>query len=91
MKNATLCALALISSASTAVAGEFDTAMGSYLDTDISEWASDPILLAAVRAQNEVSKHYADSQIHSMDQQWREQVGTTDTPPHWPSSGQSGR
>lgn len=37
MKNATLCALALMASASTAVAGECDTAMGSYLDTDISE------------------------------------------------------
>jgi len=63
-----------------AQAGEFDAAMQTYLESEIMSWASDPVLIEAIRAQNEMTAGYSAADIEAADQRWRAEVGTSDTP-----------
>ena len=64
----------------SAHANEFAPAMEAYLSESIMQWASDPVLVEAVRAQNADYDGIDQSQIDAMDQAWRAEVGTGTTP-----------
>lgn len=80
MKILTLAASLFVGSVSAVLAGEYDVAMQSYLDSSISSWVSDPVLMQAINAQNETSSGYDQGVIDSMDLDWRAQVGTGNAP-----------
>ncbi|TCP42457.1 hypothetical protein [Rhodovulum marinum] len=64
--------------ASTAQAGEFDTQMAAYLDSSVRGWASDPIIIQAITAQNATTASFDQAQIDGLDTSWRAQVGSSD-------------
>lgn len=65
---------------STAAANEFGPAMQDYMNAQIMEWANDPVLIEAIRAQNEMTAGYSPADIDAADQRWRAEVGTSNTP-----------
>lgn len=46
-------------------------AMKAYLEDILSSWAHDPVLVAAVKAQNQKTKGYTQAEINTMDQKWQ--------------------
>lgn len=71
---------ATILACSAAAANEYEPAMQSYLQDNVVTWASDPVLVDAIRAQNARTSGYSQDQIIAMDQDWRAQVGSADAP-----------
>lgn len=55
-------------------------AMQAFLDESIRSFAQAPEIIAAVRAQNASTAGYDQSEIDALDQQWRAEVGSADTP-----------
>ncbi len=80
MKSLFLSTVVLSSSASLVQAAEFDDVARSFLAENISNWANDPILIDAIRAQNAETGGYDLSEIETLDQTWRGEVGAADTP-----------
>ena len=70
-----LTAAALLLAALPAFANDAEPKMREYLETQISTWAQNPVLIEAVRAQNATSEGYSQAQIDEMDQAWRAEVG----------------
>lgn len=62
--------------ATTASANEFGPAMEAFVDGQASTWASDPQIVAAIRAQNSHTSAYDQGQIDALDTQWRASVTT---------------
>ncbi|MBP0482943.1 hypothetical protein [Sagittula salina] len=60
---------------SMAFAAEPDSAMQSFLDTQIMPWVETPMLIDAITAQNANTAGYDAAQIDALDQQWRAEVG----------------
>lgn len=80
MKKLCMTSLALVLSGTVAMADEFSPALEEYLNTNIVSWASDPVIIAALREANSQTSDYSADQINSMDQAWRAEVGTSNTP-----------
>ena len=80
MKPTFLTAAALTLAAQIGHATEFDAAARSFLENNVAGWATNPILIDAVRAQNTKTAGYAASQIEQMDQVWRAEVGAATAP-----------
>lgn len=57
-----------------AAANPYAPAMQGYLQTFISTWANDPVLVQAIKAQNEQTEGYSQADIDAMDVQWRADV-----------------
>lgn len=66
--------------ASASQAADYAPAMQSYLESDIMAWATDPVILQAIRAQNAVTAAYDQAQIDALDTAWRAEVGTSAMP-----------
>ncbi len=79
IRTAFLTALAT-ATAGLAQANEFGPALENYLDTVVSGYISDPVLVDAIRAQNEVTADYSEDRILELDQAWRGEVGASSTP-----------
>jgi len=79
MKRLTLSAI-LLAAASSASANEFAPAMQAYLENEVSAWASNPVLIAAVRAQNAHHAAIDQARIDALDTAWRAEVGAASTP-----------
>ena len=75
-----IAAFAVVAGAHSAGAGEFDAKLNELAASEISAWASDPVIVAAIRAQNQVSRDYTDSEIDSLDKSWRSEIGTPSQP-----------
>ncbi len=73
--GAALCALALPVSAN-----EYEPMMREFFETEVSGWASDALLIEAVRVQNERTGGLTADEIDALDQRWRGEVGASDTP-----------
>lgn len=71
-----LCALF----ATTAAADEFTPLMRDYFETAISGWAQSDVLVQAITEQNSRTVAYDQAQIDALDQAWRAEVGTGNTP-----------
>ncbi|MGB5560610.1 MAG: hypothetical protein WBN04_21670 [Paracoccaceae bacterium] len=76
----TILAIPLLCLASAASANEFEPAMRGYLAAEIAAWQNDPIIIAAIRAQNAKTAAIPQSQIDALDIAWRAEVGAVDTP-----------
>lgn len=75
-----LIALALAALPAAAFANEFAPAMDSYLEQNVMDWATDPILLEALRAQNAANAGIDQARIDEMDASWQAEIGTGTTP-----------
>jgi hypothetical protein len=80
MKRTMLAAAFLALGAQGALAVDYRTSMESYLDTRIAGWAQDPVIVAAIRAQNALTADYDQPRIDALDAAWRDEVGTAQTP-----------
>lgn len=61
-------------------ANDLKPALEDYMQSEISTWADDPRLLAAVIAQNEMTEGYTQGDIDALDQAWRGEVGAANQP-----------
>lgn len=68
-------AAAVILATSPALANDAAPKMQEYYQTEIATWANNPVLIEAVRTQNETTDGYSQDQIDTLDQTWRSQVG----------------
>ncbi|SMP22689.1 hypothetical protein [Shimia sagamensis] len=79
MKRTTFAVLTALA-ATPVVANEYEPAMASFLENSIRSWAHDPLLVAAIKAQNETTAGYDQATIDQMDTTWRAEVGAASTP-----------
>ncbi len=75
-----LIALALAALPATGFANEFAPAMESYLDRNVMPWATNPVLLDALRAQNAANAAVDQARIDELDAAWQGEIGTGATP-----------
>lgn len=71
MKKTLIGVAALLFAASPAMANQYESAMQSFLESNISQWASDPVLVAAIKEQNTETKDYSEAEIAKLDAKWR--------------------
>lgn len=77
----TIFALALAAMPATvAYAVDYKPAMEGYLASAIMPWASDATLVDAIAAQNAANAGLDAAAIEAMDQKWRAEVGTGNSP-----------
>ena len=70
--------LALCLGAAPALANEFEGALQDYYESHLTELATHPDLVAAIRAQNAETSGYDQTRIDELDVIWRAQVGSSD-------------
>jgi hypothetical protein len=63
-----------------AAAQDFQQAMESYYQASLSDWSQDPVLIAAIRAQNATTASYSADQISAMDRAWQAEIGDATQP-----------
>lgn len=63
-----------------ALANDFAPAMEAYLASDIRAWASDPVVIDAIRTHNAAHAGMDQAQIDAMDEAWQAEIGTGTTP-----------
>lgn len=63
-----------------AYASDFTDSIQAFYQNEISQWANDPALIAAITSQNEMTGGYDQAQIDALDQAWRAEVGQATTP-----------
>jgi len=59
---------------------EFTAPLTALATGEIAAFASDPVLIEAINAQNAMSSSYDQAKIDALDTQWRAEVGTASTP-----------
>lgn len=59
---------------SAGAADEFTPALGAFFDSQVAGWAQDPVLVAAILAQNAQSASYDAARIAALDRQWEEEL-----------------
>ncbi len=79
MKSAVL-VLLLSCFAQSAHAIEIRGAARTYLETQVRSWASDPMLIAAIQAQNTAHAALTEGQILSLDSAWRAEISAASRP-----------
>jgi hypothetical protein len=62
------------------VADEFTSAIESFYESEISKWANNPAIIAAITAQNADTAAFDQARIDALDQAWRAEVGLADAP-----------
>lgn len=73
-------AFAAALTASFAVAADFKMMGQAYLNDNIRAWASDPVLIDAIKAANEAHAGFDQAKIDELDAAWKAEVGTATTP-----------
>jgi hypothetical protein len=79
MKNLVFAGL-LLGSATSVHAVDANSAMSDYIRAQASAVTKNPVIIAAITAQNARTAGLSQADIHEMDQVWRAEVGTQDTP-----------
>lgn len=74
MKNLVLGLATLLITATGAMADRYQDAMRVFYADNIMQWASDPVLVAAIKAQNAATADYDQATIDDLDKQWRSYV-----------------
>ncbi|WP_439155000.1 hypothetical protein [Yoonia sp.] len=72
--------LAMLVACQAALADEFTPALRDYLNTNISQWATDPVILDVLRTANAETAGYDLARINALDMTWRAEVGMPETP-----------
>lgn len=73
-------ALPFALTAGMATATDFAAAQLAYLDTSIRDWATDAVLVEAIKAANAERAGLDQAGIDALDTAWRAEVGGADTP-----------
>lgn len=76
MKCLPAAAAALFAAGTAISANEYEPAMRSYLDSEISQWSGAQILIDAINEQNVITASYSQAEIDALDKTWRDEVGT---------------
>jgi hypothetical protein len=76
---AVICAMGLGTVPAKAV-NEFEGSLRALAEADLSPWAADPAIVAAVRAQNAAHASLTQADIDAMDGTWRAEVGASAAP-----------
>lgn len=77
MKSLTIATFAIaIGLAATATANEFEQPLRSLADSEIKAMASNPMVISAVKEQNQQNADLSQDEIDSLDKKWRKQVGS---------------
>ena len=63
-----------------AAAQDFDQALQAYYEQHLQGWTQDPVVIAAVRAQNTLTSTYSADQVASLDRNWQAEVGHASMP-----------
>lgn len=66
--------LALLAGSPMGHADEFRPALEAYLEAELRGWIEDPIIIEAVKAQNDRTADYDQDDIDSLDTDWRNTV-----------------
>ena len=77
---AALTLVALLSAGTALQADEFTAPLTALGEGEIAAFASDPILINAIIAQNAVTASYDQAKIDEMDKQWRAEVDASSKP-----------
>lgn len=80
MKRLILTSAVALTAATAASANDFAPAMEEYVRSSVMTWMNDPVLVEAIRAQNTTTAGYSQSQIDELDQTWRAEVGSANSP-----------
>ena len=81
VKAAALAAAAAVAiTAADAAEGPHVAPLVEYAQSTISGWMADPIVVDAIRAQNERHASLSDAEIEALDQQWRTEVDAASRP-----------
>lgn len=62
------------------VASEFEPAARTFYETEITQWAADPVLIQALHESNAMTAGRSDDETQALDQEWRSQIGDTGAP-----------
>ncbi|MEM1360393.1 MAG: hypothetical protein AAGF94_01590 [Pseudomonadota bacterium] len=79
-KRTTALVAALLMIAAPAVANEYEPSMRAYIEEHVAPWVSDPAIVAQVKSQNKAHETLSQGDIDQLDQDWRAQVGASETP-----------
>ena len=81
MKFTTIASAALFVAllGSPALANEYEAPLKDFA-AEAKTWASDPVIIAAIKAQNKKSEGLDVAAIEALDQDWRAQVGQAEAP-----------
>lgn len=71
MKKSFIAGLIFLASSVGASANNYDAAMRDYFESNLKHWASDPVLAAAIMAQNSQTASYDQAEIDRLDAAWR--------------------
>ncbi len=63
-----------------AIANEYEEALKGYANGQVKTIASDPDVIAAVKAQNIANQNLTEDQIIALDKEWRAQVAASNQP-----------
>lgn len=63
-----------------APADDFSPILSSYYEDHVAEWANDPVLIAAITAQNTARTGMSQAEIDALDSEWSSQLGAADAP-----------
>lgn len=80
MKQTLLSTGLLLAISAPLQANEFAPAMESFLNDQIMSWAMAPEIVSSIAAQNAQTNGYDQAMIDQLDQNWRAEVGASDTP-----------
>lgn len=80
MKQMMMFGAAMALCASAVGANEFEPTMRSYVEAEVMAWASDPILVEAIRAQNARHATLGPAEISQLDSQWQASGGAPSHP-----------
>jgi len=80
MNKLSLTCVAFSVAATSVAANDYRPAMENFLSSSVQTWAEDDILLQAIRSQNAMTGGYDQARIDALDQAWRAEVGSTETP-----------
>ncbi len=61
-------------------AGESDAALRNLVNSTFKAWVSDPLLVNAIRSQNQAHSGLAQSDIDALDKKWRAETGSSVRP-----------
>ncbi len=62
---------AIMLSASPVLADKTQDALAAFATLNVKPWLDEPVLIDAVRKQNEITKDYDQARIDQLDQEWR--------------------
>ena len=63
-----------------AAASDYKPAMQDFLDSQVIDWTDSQVLIDAINGQNAVTGSYDEAQVIALDQAWRSELGTSETP-----------